>query len=388
MKAPLFTAEELESWKQRERDAKVPRPDDNVFHPDSPRPYNESAWVRAKAVQVAMSIERYRRIRLRPENILDALTVAFYEKGTLPLIWDDIWEGGLGDRLVGADSPDTRRWLHTVLQGLRAVPRSWATSATTKFFRGIGKQGEAPWSSKPGAGILSKDYGWTTDAAAWFVGLFYKYPLDKLFFSDDSPDPYGDEGREIADEGGERFAATRKDRDDAFFDALLKILEDRGLGDMPDAQVKVPKPHKARAWTVGDKITSRNIRDVPEGAYIEWRLVMPEGGGPYREGDFQYVHNTYGLVFGTRNAGRVDVRPVVKGTAFGWQGMASSSLYKVMSYRYAEAEAIYQGMWKGPVLDVEINDKAWKALRTQIVKMRTVRVEEDGKFVRWETNPV
>lgn len=351
----LFTEKEMETWAAKKKEAQQDQPSDEIFHRDSPHPYNKSAWNRLQMIDNAWRVERLRRIRSRPDDVLNFLVVAFHERGSQPITWEDTFGKGFGDRLTQADTPQVRRHLHDVLEGLRVVPRSWATSATTRFFRGIGKQGEKPWSEKPGAGVLSKEHGWKTFEADWFVGLFYNSLMAGVFFTDDSIDPYGEEGREVLEEGGNRFAVTSNIRDDAFFDDLINRLAARGLAvDIVKPEVVPPKPRKVKVFQTGDVITEKNLRDLPTNSHLQWTVVQYPGGYRGQQPEiFEAEERTYELVVLERETGILKTRPVMSGKAFSPQEIVSSSLYK-KRYDKNEVTATYLGPWTGETLDVEV----------------------------------
>lgn len=356
---PLFSAEEEAEWEARRQDALRERPGDDVHVRSDGSKYNSSTWPRTRQVARSKKIARRNKMRARPEDILAVLLVGFQEKGSVSMSPEEIWETGLGDRLKAANTPENRRHVYEIIQGLQQVPRSWATSATTRFFRGTGKQAKPPWSEKPGAGLLSKDYGWTTDQTNWYVSLFYNsYFFDGIFFSDDSPDPYGAEGREVEEEGGDRWAATTKERDDSLFTSLLKLLEEQGLADaVPKPKVKKVKPRKAKTWKIGDKINSRNLRDLPQGALIK----LEHGDYPWgwrKEEKFTAKIKVREMVFEGRETGTIKVRPVVEGRAFGKIDFSSSLLYK-QDWQIPEAVATYEGQWEGETINVKVDKSSW-----------------------------
>lgn len=381
MGAPLFSTAEMAAWEAKKTAARIHRPEDVVFRADSPNPYYQSVYDRLRAIESAWEVERLRRIRSRSDDLLNLLLVAFHERGSQAITWEDVYEGGLGDRLSAANTPEVRKHVHTVLRGLKSVPRSWAKSATTRFFRGIGKQGEPPWSEKPGAGVLSKDYGWRTFEAEWYVEFFYREPLNGVFFTDDSVNPYSEEGHEIDEEGGNRFAATTKSRDDEFFDTLISILEARGLApDIDKPNIPPPKPHKAKVFAPGDVITSRNLRDLPKNAHVRWVVVEYADGYMARNTtEFEATERTYEFVLDDREPGHLQVRYVMQGKAFNPQKMSSSDLYKTTSYRHNEVQATYLGQWDGEVLDVEV--KGWKPKSTRKVRRRREGTEYPYQYV-------
>ena len=217
-------------------------------------------------LEIAATIRK--RVEAAPNLVLDLLLVCLHERmrQQFPTEQDT-------QRIAEANTPDNRQYLYLILSALQEVPLSWATSATTRFFRGTGKQAEMPWRTKVGFNLLSKDYGWTGDEATCFVNMFYeRHILGQGFFSNVSPDPYGEEGMEILDSGGNRFAATQVERNTAFISTLQSLLEARGLGAAPTpTPVEVPKraPRKAKVWAVGEAVTQRNYKDLPENALLK-----------------------------------------------------------------------------------------------------------------------
>lgn len=382
MPGPIFTPEEIAAWDAKEEAAKVWQDTDEVYHKDSPRPYNRSVGMRVNEVHRARRWDWIRKVRARPEDVLALYLVALNERGAQPIGVDDVFDGKLEDRVKAADTPENRKLMHTVLQGLKGVPLSWARSATTRFFRGIGKQAKEPWASKPGAGVLGTAYGWKTRESEWFIGLFYGQfgawgygaSLGDLFFTDDSPDCYGEDAEDIYDEGGDPWAATRKERDTSFIDALLEILDERGLADEIDKpKAKKPKPRKVKVWKPGDKVTSRNLRDLPKGAHLQWTVA--EYPNAYLARDkYDTVWNAKlrirEMVVEARDVGKVFVRPVLEGRAFAPRNLSSTALYKE-DWDCPEPETIYLGMWEGDVIDVQIDRNAWKP-KTKTAKRKTV----------------
>lgn len=196
----------MADWEARRKDAERWRPDDEVSRPESPNPYNHSVYQRRQDVQDAFRTEGLRRARGRSDDLVNVLLIALHERGTRTLTWNDAFAGDVAERLAQADTPEARRQLRTVLDGLRGAPNSWAKSATARFFRGTGQQGKPPWSERPGVGALGKSHGWKQYETAWFVGFFYSWPFNELL----SEDP-------------------------GFIGELVGVLEQRGLEDTPSA---------------------------------------------------------------------------------------------------------------------------------------------------------
>lgn len=338
----LFTPEETAEWERKRKKALEHVDGDKVYRPDGPNPYNESARRRVDAVMRTFEVEKLRRIRARPESVTDCLLVAFHEKGTEPLTWEDVFIHGLPDRIDKANTPETRKHVHAVLGSLLHIPLSWGMSAATRFFRGTGKQGKPPWSDKPGAGILSKDYGWKGYEADWFMRFFYAWPFTDLFLKDDSPDCYGEEAAEIEEEGGDRWAATRKERDDDFIQSLLDILEKRGLADEIDKpDIPKPKPRKVKVFKPGSRIMTNTVRDLPEGSHFRFSIHLKEMKNRGEEGEKKITrHYAFEAVYkGRVKPGLYEVHPIVSGVATG--------LTHVPRRAFDDAE--YVGPWEGSI---------------------------------------
>jgi len=355
MPSPLFSPEEMFSWDQKRTEAKIERVGDTIYHPDSPNPHNASARTRVYRVGHSFTLTKLNRMADRPEAIVNGLLIWFHHKGTEPVTWEDFFERVVDPRLTVADNPTSRKLLHTVLSGLSKIPRSWGKSAAVRFFRGTGKQ--ATMGLKyPGLGVLGKEYDWKQREAEAMLSPFYYGLFSKLFMEDDSPDSYGEEASEIEEEGGNRWAATRKERDDEFFKTLLGILEARGLDpDVEKPVLKAPKPRKAKIFKPGDTIQARNVRDLPSGTHFRWTHKKRDTtrGTVDKPGKRVTRVRTYEGVYVARNKpGSYTLRPVMDDVAFGPKKDCGSHVWD---------EAEYIGTWSGTTVAAEV--KEWKPLK-------------------------
>ena len=398
---PLFTDKEMKEWEDRENEAGKTRTTDKVGNN-----YNLTARQRLIEVEKSFELEKVRRIRKRHKEILDGLLTAMYEKGSAPIDWEKILTQGVEpSRLEKADVPWMRTRLHTVLSALKVVPRSWGATAVTRFLRGVGKQGKPPWSNKTGAGCMNKDWGWKQNEVTWFVGHFFPYygELKNVFFCDDSPEAYGEEAEEIRNSGGDQFAATRNERDDDLLNALIKMLEERGLTTLKAPAPKKTKTRKKKVFKPGDTINQRNLRDVPIGATMRWTFTRyPYGAFSLKNAGtpFEVEIETYDMVLVGRERGMLKIRPVSDDVAYHAHDMRSSRIYSADSYQQEEQEnkCKYLGQWDKEVSDIGLLtgrpsyctgyvDKfsGWKKVSSKKEKRVYVRVEDNnGRYLRYE----
>lgn len=353
----LFTQEEAAEWKRREDEAYTERPGDTF----------DVRWARKTQISKAHLNEKVARMRARPERVLRAIVTHVGERARTGVTTEELWgdEALLAGRYAAANTPEARWIVREVLRALLKVPRSWAKSAATRFFRGTGKQAGAAY---PGAGILSAERGWTQREAECVVEMFYEGDFGSLFMEDASVDPYGEEGREIREEGGNHWAATRKERNDTFIQDLITRLDGEGVAE-PAVPVKPEKkPRKVKVFSTGEVVTQGNIRDVPTGAHL--KMVAVKYVGQYAKGtDFSGEEHTFEMVLVSRETGKLVVRPVMKGKAFGGREMPSSNLYD-SDYSRDEVSTTYVDMWTGEVLDVEVARGGWKPTSTRTVHRR------------------
>lgn len=117
MPGPIFTAHEITSWDAKDAEAKVWRDTDEVYHKDSPRPYNRSVGDRVNEVLRARSWAWVRNLRARPDEVLDLYLLALAERGKDTIVLDDLFEGKLEERVGAADTRKNRKLMHLILQG-------------------------------------------------------------------------------------------------------------------------------------------------------------------------------------------------------------------------------------------------------------------------------
>jgi len=238
----LYTADERHAWMDRYRDVRWPASGWQAAN----------GWQAASQVGRAWAAETIRRIERDPTPYLQGLVIVMGSRGAEPRgvvtgCWHVNGHGqvsapGWYERAVDRpdeweamyqkyNTDDTRQNLHTLLSALAEIPQSWAMSAFKRFLRGIGKQKGAKYT---GAGMFDRNSGWKArevegvarllaDSRGTMFGALW--PADPLNYYDPDYDPYGALGGEIEDEGGDRWAATRVERNKPFIDKLCKMLE-------------------------------------------------------------------------------------------------------------------------------------------------------------------
>jgi hypothetical protein len=363
----LFTDAEVAEWERREREAYAERPGDTW----------NSRWKRKSAISVSYRNEKLARMRARPERVLRAIVTHAGERARVGVTSDELWgdESLLAERYLRANTPETRWLVRTMLSALLVVPRSWALSATTRFFRGIGKQKDAKY---PGAGLFSADRGWTEREVGALVAMFYSGEVGALFMEDVSVDSYGEDGHEVMEDGGNRFAATRKDRSDGFIRDLIDRLDAEGVVAPVVPAKPEPKPRKARTFAPGDVVTRTNLRDLPAGSHLRMVVVVYDYGHGAQE--FGAQESTFEMVFVSRETGTAQMRPVMAGKAFASRLFPSSNLY-AEGYNHNEVTTTYLGPWAGEVLEVEIAREHWKPVSSRRVRRRREGTYPDQKIV-------
>lgn len=247
-KPSLFTQPELAAWSMQAaplRDAK-----------------DYDGLERARSVLEGVRLQRASQ---HPGPVADALLLHVGTRGAQTPTIDDVFNDvgrrvGLDspygaprsagiDVAVAArahDTPENRRLLHSILQGLRAMPTTVAGSGAVKYFLGTGS---FAGKDKDGVGLLSsankwaKDAGWKNDDTTRVItALFQDHygsgdwnGVGKLLtqpkggFQGYPDGPLWDAARE-SEYSASPFAMTHSERNTTFIDALMKELEGRGLG--------------------------------------------------------------------------------------------------------------------------------------------------------------
>lgn len=335
----LFSAEELAEWDASLEQAREVLPSDEVRGR-----WNEAREVRIRAFSQRWNLAVLQKLVLRPDLPLIYLLARVAYRGNGPFDFSHFVEtlrdfrfddpSTYLDRLQPALDPENIRLCHTLLTAMKHVPQSWAASALTRFFRKTGPQGQEPWASRVGSGALSASQGWVQQETFSVANALYDFPIGDLIMVDLSPDPWGEIADEIADEGGEPFAATTKERNIAMIDTFLALLDPL---DMAPAPIVAPPIVKPKNWKQGDRVTAQNVIRLPSGSHVCFKQKGYVRGKP--------VDETRDMVYLERKGrGKYLIRPIVKGTAFA-SVEASSGIFN---------EAIYMGPWEGPILEVEV----------------------------------
>jgi len=243
MRPQLFTDDEIQLWESRYQGCQGTG--------------SASQYDQRRAIHNVFKSIRALRAAGHPKRVNDALLILVGSKGQTAPHFADIFDnfhtsadyprGGNGldiDAEAPAyDTPENRRLLHMILDGLKAMPTSYAASAGVRFFRGTGKQGKL---KHPSVGLLSSANGWKgkeTEAVIWaFFDTSTSYtsgtssyfgPICEMFtiFSDRTREyPDHDMFEAAYEKGGDPFAFVHSQRNKEFLTLLMNHLETRGLG--------------------------------------------------------------------------------------------------------------------------------------------------------------
>ncbi len=224
-------------------------------------------------VREAFMLEGIRRAQSRPEELLNGMIICVGSRGHRYVLLDEAFSHSdskkIKDDLNSFDTPEARRNLYTMLRALTEVPRSWATSAFTRFLRGIGKQSGAKYH---GAGMFGVKYGWKVrevDAISYVMtsDSYRGYTTYSGVLMS-----YANTLEEIEEEGRynrAKFYAVRVERDIPFLNKLCEMLEARGLGPIPALPDEKPKKErKIKIFKAGDIVRQRDLRDLPLPALV------------------------------------------------------------------------------------------------------------------------
>ena len=290
--APLLTVEEDAVWDQRQRQG------DYTHKANTQRMRNNLICQRAQA---------------RPEPYLNGLIMLVGSRLTFgPTEIPQCYTDKVDSQWAVYDSPEARWWLDKVLEGLTHMPRSYAMSAATRYFRGIGKQAKL---DKPGVGLLSTTNGWKNAEVDTLMRLImgmtwdsYTIALGAVLLKTEDIGRYSDAAQGYSEEEVDELwetdaihSATRVERDDEFIAKLRGMLAERGMtpATLNTNPKKAPKPRKTHIFVKGEAIKSRHVRDLVEGTIIQkpdgqyhpsWMKVGKQyhWGGKNAAGDYCY----------------------------------------------------------------------------------------------------
>ncbi len=262
MAKPLFSAEETAKHEA-----------------DTDRLSDKMRYEEVERIQKAFMIEGVKRAQARPEEYLNALLIMVGARGTEAVGFDSAFADSdteeYARKLQKYDTPEARRNLYSLLMALTEVPRSWATSAFTRFLRGIGKQAGTKYH---GAGMFGVRYGWREIEVSWISDLltsnsspnwvtYSRVLMSYANVKEEMEEPDPETGIVEYDEN--KFRAIRVERNVEFINKLCAMLEARGLGPIPTpADDKPKKERKVKIFKPGDIVRLRNLRDLPLPAHI------------------------------------------------------------------------------------------------------------------------
>jgi hypothetical protein len=344
--APLFTKAELLAWIKKFDDW------DDQYRKDKTTDH-KTKWAQREAIERAQKAETNRKVRLRAEEFLDALTVIAGSRGTiyigLPQCFELSDSKEMREALAKYDTPEARRALYTILRALSEVPKSWAMSAFIRFLRGNGKQKGAKYH---GAGTFAVEYGWKGQEVENVCRILTDghNPYSQVLVS------YADVAEEIrtmdpeyqvvdqAVEYRARFEFVRADRDVEFLQQLCGMLEKRGLGPVPTPVDREPKKkHVPKEFKTGDIIRERTLRDLPLPAHVRIPIEKETVPGQWTPSTVEAVIVQIGT------SGRVAsliVNPK--------SGEAHRHVESMLEYKSFLDGATYLGPWKGKTNDKSI----------------------------------
>ncbi|MDE1970516.1 MAG: hypothetical protein KGI50_02985 [Patescibacteria group bacterium] len=265
MSIPLFTEEEEAAYRAQ-RDRIEEQWQQNVYHSF------DAYWGELQACEEAEKKETIARVEARAEEFLNALIIFFGSRARKYIDFRSVFAEAeyVYALCVQYDTPEARRDAHTFLKAFSEAPRSWGRSAFMRFLRGIGKQRGA---SYYGAGMFSALQGWREREVEAFCRVLVSEEClyGHIFVS------YAHAGEEACEEDFDfeyiesdvQFKATRADRNVRFLECLCRMLEERGLGDMPAKKApREKKEHIPKIFKAGDMIRARTLRDLPLPAHV------------------------------------------------------------------------------------------------------------------------
>ena len=249
-KPPLFSQNELLQWAKDLKEARA-------------KACRAGRYDKSDALRESFYAALAARADEYPDRILDALLIILASRGEKMPNFADVFQGmdpDLKDPLLPTgidllteapkvDTPENRRLLFRVLEGLRDMPTNYAISAAVRLYRGNKK---AP-RDNPGFGIMAKENGWTEAEVKAVLSPFMQRsdfsrhighgPFCELFSTFEEVDPEMD-----------GFATVRSKRNKELIGQLLRRLEARGLAPEPGL---VKPEHKK---TLSDKELREALR--------------------------------------------------------------------------------------------------------------------------------
>lgn len=169
------------------------------------------------------------------------------------------------------------------------MPTTYAVSAARRYLKGNGKQAKL---TTPGVGLMSVAQGWKGKEVDRVTAMFFDTTFGAPCYDPEYIGTYSDadldeDQRDELWESGAAFSAMRCEKDTAFIQELRDILATMEMKAPNITPPKPKKPRKIKIFSVGDRISKRNARDLPVGAVIgfvgeekEWRCGEdgePEG---------------------------------------------------------------------------------------------------------------
>lgn len=204
-----------------------------------------------------------------------------------PITWDNRYvQCGSSDKITQHDlrrvvrldtqawaetlwTPEHRWWTQKLLEAIRVLPGNVAATGVRKHLRGLAKKKRVGYDP-----VFTSERGWKdaqVEQLAFILFTELGYPLLSSF----APGYDGDYLATLSQEEreklrGNRYAVTQTAVNKDFVDDLLRQLMDTDRQPPPAPEPKIPsKPRKVKQFKVGDKVTARNMRDVPAGSILQ-----------------------------------------------------------------------------------------------------------------------
>lgn len=335
MGKPLFTPEELAAYRRKHSNLQARERSKELQWP--------AYWAEKEALEKSHLAEKASRAKARLPDYLRGLVILTGKRGQEYVTFDALFQHSddqeLQSMFTGANTPENRRALHTILKALQVIPRSWARSAFVRFLRGIGKQ---RGSKLYGAGLFGVNFGWTEPQVIAVCNVLVddRNPYSQVLMS------FVDVQQELAEaaesdsevvDSDVSFKATRVNRDTEFLGQLVAALEAEGLAPLPEAKEHKPtKQRKPKVFKPGDIIRESNLRDLPLPAHVEIPIERRA------EGSQDWAPGTIEQVVTTLHPGYVTCYRIKDGRAYvrGWNEQRKDWL----------SGATYLGPWTGEMV--------------------------------------
>jgi hypothetical protein len=339
MATPIFTEEEISSFKKRLQEIET----DRLTFPDYHS--REAAKNIVNNAFFAQAVSRISQDRIEDFiNYLLIIVGSKGERGDIP-----VWQGfshadneAYLNILKGYENPLNRRYLHMFLKAILVAHRNWALTAFVKFLRG-NKVAGGKADKLEGFGYFHKDSGWNeAQVRSVALILFDDWStVSKLFMQYDSKlkervSAESDDNWNIPYSA--QFAATSKTINEELIKAIISALEKRDLAPLPTDPKKAFKERIPKIFKPGDLIRKNEISDLPPLSLIEIKVKKRlKRGDENAPGTVQII-----LVSPAQPRCYLNIWRVADGKAY----LTGNDFSSFDHDRKCLEGAIYQGQWE------------------------------------------